>query len=86
MTERPFKIQELNKACEEGRVHEAFGAGTAAVISPVKSYMYKGTTYDIPIEEDKGAGPLSQRILQIMLDLHYGVTKRPEWQIDVCGY
>jgi hypothetical protein len=22
----------------------------------------------------------------MMLDLQYGVTKRPEWQIDVCGY
>lgn len=33
---RPFKIQELMKACKEKRVHEAFGAGTAAIVSPVK--------------------------------------------------
>lgn len=32
---RPFKIQELMKACQEKRVYEAFGAGTAAIVSPV---------------------------------------------------
>lgn len=35
VTIRPFKIQELMKACEEKRVYEAFGAGTAAIVSPV---------------------------------------------------
>lgn len=51
VSQKPFKIQQLMKACDEGRVHEAFGAGTAAIISPVKSFNYKGTTYDIPIDE-----------------------------------
>lgn len=74
------------KACNEKRVYEAFGAGTAAIVSPVKSFNYKGTTYEVPIDEAKQAGPLTQRVLQMMLDLQYGVTKVPEWQIDVCGY
>jgi branched-chain amino acid aminotransferase len=86
VTQRPFKIHELIKATKENRVYEAFGAGTAAIVSPIKSYNYKGTTYEIPICEEKGAGPLTQRVLKMMLDLQYGVTKRPEWQIDVCGY
>jgi branched-chain amino acid aminotransferase len=42
---KDFKIQELVKALKEGRVHEAFGAGTAAVVSPVKSVQYLGETY-----------------------------------------
>jgi branched-chain amino acid aminotransferase len=74
------------KACKENRVYEAFGAGTAAIVSPVKSFNYGGETYEIPIEEAKGAGKLTQRALKMMLDLQYGVVKRPEWQIDVCGY
>lgn len=69
VTQKPFKIHDLIKACNEGRVHEAFGAGTAAIVSPVKSFNYKGTTYDIPIDEEKGCGPLTSRILQMMLDL-----------------
>lgn len=35
VSQKPFKIQELMKACKEGRVYEAFGAGTAAIVSPV---------------------------------------------------
>lgn len=58
---------------------EAFGAGTAAIVSPVASFNYNDKTYSIPIEEDKGAGPLTQRALKIMTDLQYGVTKRPAW-------
>ena len=83
---KPYKIQELMKACKEKRVYEAFGAGTAAIVSPVKSFNYGGETFEIPIEEAKGAGKLTQRVLKMMLDLQYGVVKRPEWQIDVCGY
>lgn len=86
VTRKNFKIQELIKACEENRVYEAFGAGTAAIVSPVQSFNYKGETYTIPIEEDKGAGKLTQRVLEMMTDLQYAKVKRPEWQIDVCGY
>ncbi len=32
---KPYKIQDLMKACKEKRVYEAFGAGTAAIVSPV---------------------------------------------------
>ena len=53
VTQRPFKIHEMIKACKENRVYEAFGAGTAAIVSPVKSFNYKGTTYEIPIDEAK---------------------------------
>ena len=56
VTVRNFKIQEMVKAVNEGRMIEAFGAGTAAIVSPVQSFNYSGETYKIPIEEDKGAG------------------------------
>ena len=72
------------KASKEGRIHEAFGAGTAVIVSPVKSFKYGETTYEIPIEEDKGAGKLTQRVLKMITDIQYGVVKKPEWQIDVC--
>lgn len=80
---RPFKIQELMKACQEKRVYEAFGAGTAAIVSPVQSFVYDGVTYDIPVDKETGAGKLTQSILQMMLDLQYGQATRPEWQFYV---
>lgn len=68
------------KACAEKRVYEAFGAGTAAIVSPVQSFVYEGQSYEVPIEKEKGAGKLTQRILQMMVDLQYGKVSRPAWQ------
>ena len=56
---RPYKIQEVMKACRENRVYEAFGAGTAAIVSPVQSFNYGGEVFKIPIDPVKGAGKLT---------------------------
>lgn len=45
VTVRQFKVQEMIKAVNEGRMYEAFGAGTAAIVCPVQSFNYGGTTY-----------------------------------------
>ena len=82
---RSFKVQDMIKAVKENRIYEAFGAGTAAIVSPVQSFHLNGETYKIPIEEDKGAGKLTQRVLKIMTELHYAMTKRPDWQEHVCN-
>ena len=60
---RPYKIQELMKACKEKRLYEAFGAGTAAIVSPVQSFVYQGETFEVPVDKEKGAGKLTQRML-----------------------
>ena len=39
------------KACKENRVYEAFGAGTAAIVSPVQSFVYEETTYEVPTDK-----------------------------------
>ena len=39
------------KAVDEGRLYEAFGAGTAASVSPIKSFMYEDRQYTVPIDE-----------------------------------
>ena len=59
VTTKPFKIQEVMKACREKRVYEAFGAGTAAIVSPVCEFIYEGEKFEIPIEKEKGAGKLA---------------------------
>ena len=50
MTIAKVKIQKLIKALKEKRVYEAFGAGTAAVISPVESIRFKEDLYSIPMD------------------------------------
>lgn len=57
--EKPFKIQEMVKAVEENRMYEAFGSGTAAIVSPVAKFTYLDKTFNLPVDEVNGAGPLT---------------------------
>lgn len=47
MVERNFTIHEVTDAIKEGRMIEAFGAGTAAVVSPVQLIHFAGTDYKV---------------------------------------
>lgn len=46
--ERRISVEEVAKALKEGRVEEAFGAGTAAVVSSIKTIAHEGVDYDLP--------------------------------------
>ena len=46
--ERPVSISELDKAFKNGTVTEAFGAGTAAVVAPIKTIHISGTDHQLP--------------------------------------
>jgi branched-chain amino acid aminotransferase len=43
--EREIHIDEIIEAIEEGRMLEAFGSGTAAIICPIKSMNYNGKVF-----------------------------------------
>ena len=45
--ERPVSVEELQKAFESGRITEAFGAGTAAVVAPIKIINIGGKDYPL---------------------------------------
>ena len=79
VVEKSFKIQELVKAVKEKRIYESFGSGTAAIISPVKEFTYLENVYNIPIDEEKGAGPLAQKMVSMLQDIQYGEVSMPEW-------
>ena len=46
--ERPVSVNEIIKAFHEGRITEAFGAGTAAVIAPIAVIGIDGQDYELP--------------------------------------
>ena len=61
--ERLVTIQELVEAQKEGRLQEAFGSGTAAVISHVELIGYDGEDYPMPpVETHKIAQMLKNEI------------------------
>jgi branched-chain amino acid aminotransferase len=59
VTEKRITIDEVISANKDGRLKEAFGSGTAAVISPIGELFYKGEKYIINNGE---TGELSKRL------------------------
>ncbi|XP_040012927.1 branched-chain-amino-acid aminotransferase, cytosolic-like isoform X1 [Xiphias gladius] len=76
VTERTMGMKELLGALDAGRILEMFGAGTACVVCPVGSLLYKGKTYQIPTMEN---GPdLAKRFHKELTDIQYG-RKPSDW-------
>uniref|UniRef100_A0A8C6G124 branched-chain-amino-acid transaminase n=1 Tax=Moschus moschiferus TaxID=68415 RepID=A0A8C6G124_MOSMO len=67
VSERYLTMDDLTTAVEENRVREMFGSGTACVVCPVSTILYKGETIHIPTMEN---GPkLASRILEKLTDI-----------------
>lgn len=76
VTERTMGMKELLRALDAGRILEMFGSGTACVVCPVGSLLYKGKTYQIPTMQN---GPdLAKRFHKELTDIQYG-RKPSEW-------
>jgi len=85
VTERPYSIHEVVKAVKEGRLIEAFGAGTAAIVSPVNAFYFDGQDYPVPLDKSNPkakSGPLTQRLMDTILDIQYGKLPH-EWSVLV---
>jgi branched-chain amino acid aminotransferase len=62
---RKVSVKEVVEAANSGTLKEMFGAGTAAVISPIAGFGYQGTDYDLPELEDSFATKLKKQITDI---------------------
>ena len=51
--ERQVSVLELENAFKAGTITEAFGAGTAAVVAPIKTISIKGIDYNLPVYSGK---------------------------------
>lgn len=68
--ERKVSIDEVLKAIEDGSLQEAFGAGTAAVISPIITIHDKGKDYSLPpVEKRPFSAKVSEELKKIRLGL-----------------
>jgi len=67
--ERPISINEVVEGIESGRTTEIFGAGTAAVISPVGRINYDGKEYVINKNE---TGPWTKKFFDTLTGIQYG--------------
>jgi len=67
--ERQVSVDELVQAMEQGTLSEAFGAGTAATISHIRTIGHEGIDYDLPHVED---GPVANKIKSYLNDFKRG--------------
>lgn len=77
---RPITVEEVLEASSKGQLKEAFGCGTAAVISPICGLGYKDTYMPIEKPDDSFADRLHKRIF----DIQYNRTSDPYgWRVEV---
>ncbi|WP_299556058.1 branched-chain amino acid aminotransferase [Seonamhaeicola sp.] len=62
---RKLTVTEVVEAAKNGTLKEMFGAGTAAVVSPIAAFGYKGIDYDLPKLDNTYAGFFKKRITDI---------------------
>ncbi|MBQ4820373.1 branched-chain amino acid aminotransferase [Aquimarina sp. MMG016] len=62
---RPVKVSEIVEAAKDGSLKEIFGAGTAAVVSPVKAFGYKGEHYELEKQENSYADHFKKALMDI---------------------
>jgi branched-chain amino acid aminotransferase len=74
MKERPVSIDEVVAAAASDRLKEAFGTGTAAVISPVGQITYKDKDYVIGGGK---MGELAQRLYDEIVAIQYAEKPDP---------
>jgi branched-chain amino acid aminotransferase len=80
VNERPIAIDEVIDKAKSGELEETFGMGTAAVISPVASFGYKGE--DVTVADGQ-TGELAQTLFKNLTDLQYGLAPDPYGWIEL---
>lgn len=81
VSERQVTIDELMDAYKTGKLKEAFGTGTAAVISPVGLMNYNGEDMLINNME---IGPLAQKLYDTITGIQYGeIEDKYGWNVHV---
>ncbi|MDC1262122.1 branched-chain amino acid aminotransferase [Polaribacter sp.] len=80
MEVRKITVSEVIAAAQAGILQEMFGAGTAAVISPIAGFGYQNTDYDLPKLTESYASLLKKTIT----DLQTNKTEDPYgWRVQL---
>ncbi|CAH2351550.1 branched-chain-amino-acid aminotransferase, mitochondrial [[Candida] railenensis] len=78
VTERKFTIHEVEERAQKGQLIEAFGAGTAAVVSPIKAIGWKGKDIEVPIVAG-ACGEVTKSVSEWISAIQYGDEEYNGW-------
>jgi len=81
VNERKISIEELYEVSKAGKLKEAFGSGTAAVISPIGELKWKE---NVMILNDGKIGEVSQKIYDVLTGIQWGkVEDTLNWTVTL---
>lgn len=77
---RRITVAEVKNAQKDGSLKEIFGAGTAAVISPISAFSHDNITYDLPKIPNSYAAMFKKQLMEIQ----YNIAEDPfGWRYKV---
>lgn len=80
VVERPITIEELYEASRKGELEEAFGTGTAAVISPIGELNWQD---EVLIINKGNTGELSKKLYDTLTGIQMGKLADPlNWMVE----
>lgn len=81
LTERKISMEEIRQAHQEGTLEEAFGTGTAAVISPIGEFNWGDDKFVVNNGE---TGALSKKLYDKLTGIQTGTVEDPfDWIVEV---
>ncbi|WP_407385870.1 branched-chain amino acid aminotransferase [Ruminococcus sp.] len=81
INERLLPVEELSQAMADGTLDEAWGCGTAAVISPIGELCYKDHKYTVNNNE---IGKLSQHLYDTLTGIQWGeIEDKYGWTVEI---
>ena len=81
--ERQISVDELFEAAKTGALEEAWGTGTAAVVSPIGQLFLNGETHTVSGNQ---IGALTQKLYDNLTGIQWGKQEGPEgWSYFVCN-
>ena len=77
---RPVSVKEIKEAARNGSLKEIFGAGTAAVISPISAFEHGGEIFELDLHSDAYSTLFKEK----MLNLQHNISDDPYgWRYEV---
>ncbi|WNS77487.1 branched-chain amino acid aminotransferase [Bacillus sp. DTU_2020_1000418_1_SI_GHA_SEK_038] len=81
IVERKISMDEVYQASLDGKLEEAFGTGTAAVISPIGEFSWKNEKL---IVNNGETGPLAKKLYETLTGIQNGTLEDPfGWSVEV---
>lgn len=77
VSERKLRMKDIAEAAVEGRMLEVFGAGTAAIVSPIRMISWKGQEIDCGLKGDQESGPITSQMKEWIEGIQYGHEPHP---------